>query len=102
MAKEGDKECMGVVEARKKMSDQRWQRRMIEGDVRPAQGQLSGQRLQRPDWKLAHLCKMGEWAGAKTGRLRVPGNASGAASVYIAPQGESPTRPANRTTVVLR
>ena len=87
-AKAGDAECIGAVGARKKMGDFRWQRQMIDGDVGPAKAKLSGERLQKSDFKLAHLCRMGEWAGAKVGRLRVPGNASAAtASVYLAPQG---------------
>ena len=47
------------------MSDGFWTRRMQEGDVGPARSHLSRERLEATSGKLAHLCRVSEWSGAK-------------------------------------
>lgn len=87
LARQGDAECKGVVEARRLMTDHRWHRRMTEGDVGPAKRKLRPDRQSGASSRLAHLCSSG-WSDGLVGQLHVPGNGSARlASVYIAPQG---------------
>ena len=77
----------GDAEARKRMADGAWMRRMQQGDVEPARGRLTNVRPDKQYEPLVHLCKPGLWVGVNAATLTVPNNSSAAhKQLLLAPE----------------